>query len=370
MSKMRYGVAYKGSKSRIVERLVESIPHEGVENFYDLFAGGCAVTHKMLLDGRYGHVFANDLDGQGVRLFDDGIHGKYLDEKRWISREDFNRLKGVEPYVAICWSFGNNQRDYMYSAKIEPYKKACHYAVVLDDFSLLRELCPEVADACEEALEGVADTHERRIKFGPTIVNWLKAHGTPEMVANNPLYSSCHVKHDTKTRPKGAIRDLNSLERLQSLESLERLQSLQSLERLESLESLQSLSVSTTSYDAVEIKPNSVIYCDPPYIGTNTYSKRSSVQQPFDHDRFYDWCCEQKELVLVSEYAMPEDRFSEVWSTSHVQSLCSSKTSAVTERLYVPKHQLGMYERMMRAERGKEARCEELELFPAIAANG
>lgn len=358
MSKMRYGVAYKGSKSRIVERLVDAIPHEGVENFYDLFAGGCAVTHKMLLDGRYGHVFANDLDGQGVRLFDDGIHGKYRDEKRWISREDFNRLKGVEPYVAICWSFGNNQRDYMYSAKIEPYKKACHYAVVLDDFSLLRKLCPEVADACEEALKGVENTHERRIKFGPTIVNWLKAHGTPEMVENNPLYASCHVRKDTKTRPKGTIRDLQRLERLQSLQSLER------------LERLERLSVSTTSYDAVEIKPNSVIYCDPPYIGTNTYSKKSSTRQPFEHDRFYDWCCEQKELVLVSEYEMPEDRFSEVWSTSHVQSLCSSKTSAVTERLYVPKHQFGMYERMMRAEREKEARCEELELFPAIAANG
>ena len=32
-----YGVSYKGSKSRIVEKLVEAIPCFGVDNFYDLF---------------------------------------------------------------------------------------------------------------------------------------------------------------------------------------------------------------------------------------------------------------------------------------------------------------------------------------------
>lgn len=333
-----YGVSYKGSKSRIVDKLVTAIPYKGVDNFYDLFAGGCAVTHKMLLEGRYEHYYANDYDGQALRLFNDGIHGKYRGEKRWISREDFIKLKDKEPYVACCWSFGNNQRDYLYSRKLEPYKKACHYAIVFGDFGLLRELCPEVCNVCIEALDGVKNTHERRIKFGPTIVKWLKAHGTPEMVENNPLYSSCHVKHDTKTRPKGTIRDLQSLERLQSLESLQRLERLESLERLE---------ISTSDYRLVEIKPNSVIYCDPPYSSTNTYSKKSSTKQPFSHEEFYDWCCEQKELVLVSEYDMPSDRFTEVWNTKHVQSLCATKTSEVCERLFVPTRQLDKYREMM-----------------------
>lgn len=318
-----YGVSYKGSKSRIVDKLVTAIPYKGVDNFYDLFAGGCAVTHKMLLEGRYEHYYANDYDGQALRLFNDGIHGKYRGEKRWISREDFIKLKDKEPYVACCWSFGNNQRDYLYSRKLEPYKKACHYAIVFGDFGLLRELCPEVCNVCIEALDGVKNTHERRIKFGPTIVKWLKAHGTPEMVENNPLYSSCHVKHDTKTRPKGTMRDLQSLERLERLE------------------------ISTSDYRLVEIKPNSVIYCDPPYSSTNTYSKKSSTKQPFSHEEFYDWCCEQKELVLVSEYDMPSDRFTEVWNTKHVQSLCATKTSEVCERLFVPTRQLDKYREMM-----------------------
>ena len=164
-----YGVSYKGSKSRIVEKLVEAIPCVGVDNFYDLFAGGCAVTHKMLLDGRFKHCFANDIDGQALRLFYDGLKGKYANETRWISREDFFRLKDSDPYVSCCWSFGNNQRDYLYSKTIEPYKKACHYAIVFGDFSLLKDLYPDVGAACEVALGGITDIHERRIKFRSVI---------------------------------------------------------------------------------------------------------------------------------------------------------------------------------------------------------
>ena len=112
------------------------------------------------------------------------------------------------------------------------------------------------------------------------------------------------------------------------------------LESLERLERLQSLEESISDYRAVEIKPNSVIYADIPYIATNTYDNTSSVIQPFNHEEFYDWCCKQNELVLISEYYMPEDRFTKVWSTNHVQSLCATKTSSVQECLFVPTRQL------------------------------
>ena len=101
-----YGVSYKGSKSRIVEKLVEAIPCVGVDNFYDLFAGGCAVTHKMLLDGRFKHYFANDIDGQALRLFYDGLKGKYTNEMRWISRADFFRLKDSDLIYPVVGVFG------------------------------------------------------------------------------------------------------------------------------------------------------------------------------------------------------------------------------------------------------------------------
>lgn len=73
-------------------------------------------------------------------LFIDALNGKYNNEKRWISREDFFRLKDTDPYVAVVWSFGNNLRDYLYSKEIEPLKKAIHYAMFFSDYSLGKEL--------------------------------------------------------------------------------------------------------------------------------------------------------------------------------------------------------------------------------------
>ena len=317
----KYGVSYKGSKSKIVDKLAEVIPYRGIDNFYDLFAGGCAVTHKMYLEGRYKHYYANDIDGQALRLFCDGLKGKYANETRWISREDFFNLKDCDPYVSCCWSFGNNQRDYLYSRAIEPYKKACHYAIVFGDFALLKDLYPDVGAACEITLNGIVDIHERRIKFRSVI--------------------GCKLAERSNS---GLMRlsQENDVDRLESLERLERLQSLESLERLESFE------YSVSDYKAVEIKPNSVIYADIPYISTNTYDGTSSVVQPFNHEEFYDWCCKQNELVLISEYYMPADRFTKVWSTNHVQSLCATKTSSVQECLFVPTHQLEKYNNMMK----------------------
>ena len=317
----KYGVSYKGSKSKIVDKLAEVIPYRGIDNFYDLFAGGCAVTHKMYLEGRYKHYYANDIDGQALRLFCDGLKGKYANETRWISREDFFNLKDCDPYVSCCWSFGNNQRDYLYSRAIEPYKKACHYAIVFGDFALLKDLYPDVGAACEITLNGIVDIHERRIKFRSVI--------------------GCKLAERSNS---GLMRlsQENDVDRLESLERLERLQSLESLERLESFE------YSVSDYRAVEIKPNSVIYADIPYISTNTYDGISSVVQPFNHEEFYDWCCKQNELVLISEYYMPKDRFTKVWSTNHVQSLCATKTSSVQECLFVPTHQLEKYNNMMK----------------------
>ena len=131
---MRYGVPYKGSKNQIAEWVYSHFPK--ATNFYDLFAGGCAITQVALMKSENSNYFCNDIDGDGIRLFLDAIHGKFQNEKRWISREDFFRLKDKEPYVRYCWSFGNNGRDYLYSKEIEPYKKAWHYAVFENDLAL------------------------------------------------------------------------------------------------------------------------------------------------------------------------------------------------------------------------------------------
>lgn len=67
------------------------------------------------------------------------VHNEFKDENRWISREEFHKLRITDPYVAICYSFNTNLKVYAYSPEVEIYKKALYYDVVFSDSSLLTE---------------------------------------------------------------------------------------------------------------------------------------------------------------------------------------------------------------------------------------
>lgn len=135
---MKYGLPYKGSKNKLAERIVSLLPKR--THLIDLFCGGCAVSHAALLRNKYEHIHINDINWMCPTLFIDALNGKYQNETRWISREDFFRLKDTDPYVAVVWSFGNNLRDYLYSKEIEPLKKAIHYAIFFRDYTLGKDL--------------------------------------------------------------------------------------------------------------------------------------------------------------------------------------------------------------------------------------
>ena len=135
---MKYGLPYKGSKNKLAERIVRLLPKR--THLIDLFCGGCAVSHAALMMCKYEHIHINDINWMCPTLFIDALNGKYNDENRWISREDFFRLKDTDPYVAVVWSFGNNLHTYLYSKEIEPLKKAIHYAMFFSDYSLGKEL--------------------------------------------------------------------------------------------------------------------------------------------------------------------------------------------------------------------------------------
>ena len=331
-----YGLPYTGSKSRIAHWVIDNLPSGRV--LIDAFAGGCAITHRALLSQKWQTVIANDINGKYPQLFADAMHGQYRDEKRWISREDFERLKSKDAFVACCWSFGNNTRTYMYSQAIEPYKRALHYAIVFDDFAPMQELMPEVAQAVHDALQGQNNLHDRRITARNVIVKTLKrltgdnfAH---PVIQNNPLYQT--IRHTSKNTPS-----LNGLERLQSLERLERLQSLESLERLQSLESLEileRLQVTSLSYDEIDIPDGAVVYCDPPYHGCD---KRlyDGTAKGFEHNAFYDWCVSVSKTnpIFISEYSIEDDRFEIVAEKQKMTSMSSKTAFNVTERLYTVK---------------------------------
>lgn len=121
---MKYGVPYQGSKSSIAERIVDVLP-SGL-TFYDLFSGGCAMSHCAALSGKWERIVVNDIDPFGQRLFFDAIRGDLPPKDKFVSRSEFLDKKSADPYVSIVWSFGNNQRDYMYSKVKEPEKLRAH----------------------------------------------------------------------------------------------------------------------------------------------------------------------------------------------------------------------------------------------------
>ena len=284
---MRYGVPYKGSKNGIAEWVYSHLPKRA--NFYDLFAGGCAITQIALMRQEYKRYFCNDIDAGGIKLFLDAIYGKYANEARWISREDFFKLKDTDPYIKYCWSFGNNGRDYLYSKEIEPYKRAWHYAIYFNDFAPAEALGIDL-----KAIEPIKDIQER--------------------------YS--------------VTRRLIQLDDARNIE-VERQQQLEALNRLQSLQSLQS------DFADVHILPDSVIFCDIPYVDTNAYGVRN--KNDFDYERFYAWAESQKEFVFICEYYMPADRFTCVDYVEKPVMLNSGASLKATERIFIPKHQEEMY---------------------------
>ena len=280
---MNYGLPYMGSKNRIAQKIVDVLPK--AHTFVDLFCGGCAVTHAAMLSGKYSSFIANDLDGAMPRLFLNCIDGKFKDENRWISREDFKRMKKDDAYIRSVWSFGNNGDGYMYSKEVEPWKKALHYARFFGNFSLLREFDIE-SDGSRADIVAHHDEYKKK-------------------------YVAWYVENVIgKNFDERLVKDLQSLQRLQRLQSLQRLE------------------VHGGDYRDVEIPSDSVVYCDIPYRGTAEY-----VAGAFDYDAFYEWALSRPFPVYISEYSMPSE-FTEVWSVPHRSILSGAAKNAVTERLF------------------------------------
>lgn len=318
---MNYGLPYCGSKSRIAEWIMGFIPK--CECLVDVFAGGCAITHAAMEYRKAKRYIVNDISDV-PQLFVYAINGKYHNESRWISHEDFDRLKDEDPYVACCWSFGNHkEKGYLYSKEIEPYKKACHYAIVFDQWDQLYELLPEICDFVKHRVQLCRNRHDRRIIFGQSAIRQLKriygCNAKHHVIVNNPLYASCYTK--TRTRCM-ALQSLERLQRLQSLESLERLQSLERLERLK------------VDYRNLQIPKDAFVYCDPPYKDSGC-----DYNVEFNHDEFYNWCVDvaKTNQILISEYNIDDPRFECIGEKEKLVSLASTKSMLKTERLYTAK---------------------------------
>ena len=362
----RYGIPYKGSKNSIARKIVSFLPSADV--LIDICAGGCAITHAALeicegLAPKWERIIANDICEMPLKLFKGAIYGEYANEKRWIDRETFQKLKDVDPYVRYCWSFGNNGINYLYAQEVEPWKKALHYARVFGDTSLLRNMGIDgdgsrtdvLAHESEykdkyirwwlsqqeytpaelgELIKNVKDDVERdEEELRAYLLKALKTSGLTQAEVQRRLGTQMAGHYFGRSQWEFPTREM--YQRMQEfmplpddyneLVGLYRLrQSLQSLQRLERLE------ISFESYENVKIPENSVIYADIPYQGTDCGS-----YEGFDHESFFNWAAKQKTPVFISSYKVEDERFTCVFERDK-RSLSNGKGSGklMKERIY------------------------------------
>lgn len=374
---MNYGLPYKGSKNKLAPKIFELFPQK--QNFYDLFCGGCAMTHYGMLHNKFEKFIINDLNPMCPTLFLDAVNGKFKNEKRWVSREDFGKLKDVEPYVAFCWSFGNNLKGYLYSKETEPLKKALHYARVFDDFSLFEEMGIKLktansselrknekvirekyvtwyvkkyfnSDKNIEQLKAILTDNNNKEELRLYLVNALKKSGLTQSEVNRRNGNQMSKHYFGKSQWQFPTREeyKKMQEYLPLGKNYDEIYGLQDfllnfyknkrIGEVRNLESLGRLGITVGSYDQVEILPDSVIYCDIPYEGTDGYNDLD-----FDFERFYSWCEKQIEPVFVSSYKMPEDRFVCIATFEHRSIFSARANNKVLEKVFIPKHQAGSY---------------------------
>ena len=276
---------YVGSKNKIAEKTIDKLP--SAKHFYDLFGGGGAMTHCALMSGKYEFVHYNEFNPLVFKAFKMAINGEFKNENRWISREDFERLKDTDPYVAICFSFGNDLQSYAYAKDIEQFKKALHYSIVFNDNSLLNQMI----DLKDFKYDISNDACKRRLQLRKFISKQI------------------------------ILESIQQLERLQSLEQLERLQSLKGL----------NIILTNKSYNEIEFEKDSVIYCDPPYL--KVIKKKRYNNSDFNHNSFYDWARKQNN-IFISEYTMPDD-FEVVYQKEKTCCLGLNNNTKTVEKLFV-----------------------------------
>ena len=358
---MNYGLPYKGSKTKLADRILDLMP--SARNFYDLFAGGMAVTHAALVRNKFKRIIANDINGEMMELFRKAVNGGFRNESRWVSRNDFFRLKDNDPYVKYVWSFGNNGGTYMYSKEIEPIKKAvwdiCFAPTPYERKLAFRGLSRAFEDIEKEKerLRGIVikmceecGVDVKRRKDGTPDVECLnkelkKAKANIIRMYMREALDKSGIKQRDVDKYLGTQMSGHYFGASQwALPTADHYKKMKEIlpdlkedwgtlsESLQSLESLERLQSNCGDYRSITIEEDSVIYCDIPYVGTDGYES-----DEFNHEDFYEWACRQSQPIFISEYYMPEERFECVAEFKKCKSF-GVKNTSVIEKLYCPRH--------------------------------
>jgi site-specific DNA-adenine methylase len=242
----RYGIPYMGSKQKIADQILDKILEvkPKAKYFYDLFGGGAAVS---FMAQEYGFEVRYNEKNEGIcnllnfiqHRVKNGFRGRFgLFPDEWyefVNREKFMSCKPLyDPYsmfVKICYSFGNNGKDYFAISDKEKLKHLAHNIIIFQCQASLKELN-----------------------------NLLNTNIT---ISDKPNYNDRRLDcHQFFRQNKG--RDNQQMERMQRMEQMEQ------------MEQTEQITITNLDYRDVIIDTppeETVIYLDPPYRGTGKYTK-------------------------------------------------------------------------------------------------
>ena len=295
--KKELGLPYMGSKRKIAKPIVDYIlaHNPNAKYVFDLFGGGGAMSFEFLQRKQIKKVVYNELNAGICELLRkiraDGVTDDFY---RWVSRSEFEAHKNDGTWygglLATCWSFGNNQKDYMFGAKIEEVKRLLHEIIVNKCDISRRAFAEQMGVYIDDYYLQHTNIQKRRF----AVMGVVKAQ-----------IGRC---------------DLDQLERLQQLQQLEQLEQLQQLE----ISNKSAFDVAITTPIA-----ETIIYLDPPYANTARYAKDVC------HTGLMEYIYKSQYKIYVSSY---EFNLPCVFETSHRSRLSATNNSKkVIERLFCNK---------------------------------
>jgi len=297
-------IPYMGSKRKIAAELFQKMLQikPNAKYFFDLFGGGGAMSFFALQIGLKTHY--NEKQKGMVDLLnyilersknsEKGQYGIFPDDfYKFITREEFAVLKDEDSikgqFARICYSFGNNQKDYAFG-DIEELKHLAHDIVVFRNEDALAEFNQK--NNSKFVLSKKSTWNERRLDFGAQVTKRL---------------------------------DLEQLKRLQQL------QQLQQLERLQQLEQLPAFTITNLDFQDVKIETpieETIIYLDPPYRGTVEYKESALFEDIDNYFRKSPYTC------FMSEYNAPFHSVLEIKKESFMNNSNLTERKYILEKLY------------------------------------
>ena len=306
-------IPYMGSKNSIAiqlfKRMLDLKPE--AKYFVDLFGGGGAMAftaHQIGLKVIYNekqtilvnfiqYIFDRIKSGERSKF---GIFPEEF--YKFIDREEFLRVKNEDSiyaqFVRICYSFGNNQKNYLFG-EIESLKKLGHNIVIYQCEDSLKEFNRVTNSSF--VLSNKKTWNERRLDF---------------------MRQFSRERRDKKE------------ELLQQLERLERLQQLERLEQLQQLQQIDNIQLFNLDYKDVIINTppeETIVYLDPPYRGTGKY-----LEKGICYDELDNYFRSSLYTCFMSEYNAPFDSVMEIEKRSLMVNSENSKKYAL-EQLYINK---------------------------------